>query len=209
MKGLYPLAVGVFGFFLILQSVHGDELDPRGLRSDNTEIRWNTVGQIVTQRRAIVEETLEILKESRGATEISGSCRAALRVLGALRAPEAVPELSKMVDARLEETEADCFSISGPTIGDRYPAAGVLAKIGKPAVAECLTRLGDFDPRRNESRERYCWVIGEVEGPTVGRFVIEDRIRTETNPLRKKQLQAAHALFEKLFPVVDEETNKK
>ncbi|MCH8048404.1 MAG: hypothetical protein IID44_32310 [Planctomycetes bacterium] len=85
------------------------------------------------------------------------------------------------------------------TVGDYYPAADVLAKIGKPAVRSCLWEL----TKENSAQRRdcFCWVIGAVEGPEVGRFVLMLALAKETDAKRKALLEAAVPIFEELFPL--------
>ena len=56
----------------------------------------------------------------------------------------------------------------------------------------------------DQRRECLCWVIGRVEGPHVGRFVLKRVIDREIDTASKTRLNEALSVFEKLFPLVED-----
>ena len=174
------------------QQINLDEL-----RSKDVGTSAKADGQLRQLNRDAVRICIEILTKSKGKLELGDGRNVAFRVLGSLRDPRAVTALCKCIDLR---TLNVWVSEAGPvTLGHHYPAAAALAKIGKPAARDCLWELTKENSAQR--RECFCWVIGKVEGPEVGRFVLMLALAKETDAKRKARLQQAVPVFEELFPL--------
>lgn len=138
-----------------------------------------------------------------------------MKVLAAYRAPEAVDELLQIVAFKSQFVLR--YSRDN-TLGDYYPAAGALAKIGKPALRSTIWELTKESPPQR--RKNLCWIIGAIEGKKVGRWRIEEQIaeleeqlkqakakRLDPRPVeeQRERLRAAIPVLEKLFPAVKKE----
>lgn len=167
------------------------------LRSKNVHTSAKADAQLRQLNRDAVQICIEILKQSQGKLEPADRRVVAFRVLGALRDKRAVNALCKHIELRA--TFALATEGRLPTTGEWYPAAGALAKIGKLAARDCLWELTKENSAQR--RECFCWVIGAVEGPEVGRFVLMLALAKETDAKRKARLEAAVPIFEELFPL--------
>ena len=178
-------------------STMSQEITLDDLRSADASIRGNVEGQLRALNNNAVLISMDILRQSQGKLKRSDNREIAFRVLRSLRDPRATDALCKNIEIR-------CSGVSitedhPVTLGDWYPAAGTLARIGKPAARSCLWELTKKNTA--ERRECFCWVVGAVEGPEVGRFVLMLAIAKETDAERKARLQEAVPVFEELFPL--------
>jgi len=170
------------------------EFDPTNLSSSDNDLRWKTASAIRAAYAQASKQATDVLENER--VELDKR-QPAIEVIGDLRDPKAVRVLCR--DINLGGSVELVNGIRDFDIGDWYPAAGALAKIGKPAIRQCLWEL--TKENSDERRECFCWVVGAVEGPEVGRFVFQLAIDKETDAARKARLQAARPVFEKLFPL--------
>ncbi len=118
-----------------------------------------------------------------GDREVSQKC---VRILGELRAPEAVPSVIKTIESRAAETDPT----KEATLRERYPACDALVRIGKPSVHAAVEGLKDEAPE-SEKAGLYVLVILGVEGADVGRFVLQRAADVETDPRKRANLRAA------------------
>lgn len=194
------LAQSAFALFCLIPfsggGVMSGNIDVTGLCSPDIELCAATAAEVFTLTRAAVQEALRVLKDKEGPLEGPDPRRTAFRLLSGLRASEAVPQLILMLDVR--ETSGIVSESRPITIGDHFPAAGALVRIGKPAVETSLWELTKDYPK--ERREKLCWIIGAIEGREVGRFIIEKEIRKLEEETRKARLRAALSVFDELFP---------
>ncbi|MCH8046227.1 MAG: hypothetical protein IID44_21160 [Planctomycetes bacterium] len=180
--------------------VQPTDVQPTNLASDDNDLRWKTASAIGLAHWEATKQAIQIVEQGQGKMTLTDKRRPAIRVLGVLRDPAAIPVLCSAVD--LHDPLDFVSESGGPFIGDYYPAAGALVEIGKKAANACVHELG-----RNISdqrRECLCWVIGRVEGPQVGRFVLKLVIDRENDKWRKARLNEALSVLEKLFPLVED-----
>jgi len=74
----------------------------------------------------------------------------AIRLVGVLRAPEAIDPLIENIGFR--SRQMDPVVISGPDMNLRYPAIGALAEIGEPSVMPMLEAVRDGSIARGDDR---------------------------------------------------------
>jgi len=169
--------------------------DPTNLSSSDNDLRWKTASAIRSAYAHASKQAIDVLEKERVDMDRR---QPSIKVIGYLRDPAAVPILCREIELRTS-VEILIGELRNVTIGDWYPAAGALAKIGKPAIRQCLWEL--TKENSDQRRECFCWVVGAVEGPEVGRFVLMLAIAKETDAERKARLQEAVPVFEELFPL--------
>jgi len=81
-----------------------------------------------------------------------------------------------------------------PSVGDCYPAADALTKIGGPAIAPCLRELEIASPRK---RVVLCWVVKEVLGSEFAEEQLSAVIERTSDGEKRRNLSAAIALLKK------------
>lgn len=196
----------VFGFIvpsgetIMSNDVQPTDVQPSDLASDDNDLRWKTASAIRLAHSKASKQAIQIMEQGQGEMTRTDKRRPAIQVLGVLRDPAAVRVLCRAIDLR--DPLGFVSEAGGPFIRDYYPAAGALAEIGKTAAIACVREL-----RMNMSdqrRECFCWVIGRVEGPHVGRFVLKLAIDRENDKWRKTRLNEALSVLEKLFPLVED-----
>lgn len=159
------------------------------LQSEKLQDRENARKQILENRKVLIEKLIELASEDRPG-DAPGASRetkhVAIVLLGDLRATEAVGVLFDNL-SYLNFWEPWQFKYAD--IGDGYPAAQSLVKIGMPAVPGCIERLKSSE---DETIRKNCyWVIREVLGRELGRFIITKAVGAETDPEKRTRLQAA------------------
>lgn len=177
--------------------VQPTNVQPTDLASADNDLRWKTASAIGLAHSEASKQAIQIVEQGQGKMTLTDKRRPAIRVLGVLRDPAAIPVLCRAID--LHDPLDFVSESGGPFIGDYYPAAGALAEIGKKAANVCVRELRM--KMSDQRRECFCWVIGRVEGPEVGRFVLKLAIDQETNAGREARLNEALSVFEKLFPL--------
>jgi hypothetical protein len=141
-----------------------------------------------TQRSGAILKLLALFRESdvRGEVFTRQTQIGIIRVLGKMRAAEAVPLL-------IEHIDIEPFLIDAKTMETMRPAVYALADIGKPAstaVMICLVK------ERNESRRKLlCEVLRLVEGVPVGRFMIENALQKSTDSSVKDRFRSDLGAF--------------
>ncbi len=174
------VALGCFLAISVGNSSGEAETVLEALTSPGRDVRLDARFRIREERRSTVKGLMEIA----GAQDVGGDEEAqdqrylnskhlAIVLLGELRAQEAVPLLWKnltyRVKVRYGGTEAH-------SIGRKYPAAGSLAKIGKPASEYVASRLlVTEDPLRQEIS---VWVLRQVEGEELARHIVETWLKS-------------------------------
>jgi len=197
MNGRRLLVIAICALLFIGSTAMAEDINLDDLFVGDTSTRSKTEAQLRARNGLAVNASIRILNDGSEKGEPTHNQEIAFRVLGALRDPRAVGALCRCIELRRSIV---WVSENRPTtIGDWYPAAGALAKIGKPVVRQCLWEL--TKENSDQRRECFCWVVGAVEGPEVGRFVFQLAIDKETDATRKARLQAALPVFEKLFPL--------
>jgi len=167
------------------------------LRSDNEAGRIPAASQLMKDRRDLVS-ALTTMAESREQGLAAGPeldpKYLGVRLLGDLRAAEAVDSLMGLLDYRVIMTFGGYGRTHG--YGPTHPAAEALAKIGKPASKAALNRLVDAsDP---EKARALVWILTKVEGPDLARYLISKRMEHyEVGPPRGN-LERALALVNEM-----------
>ena len=116
----------------------------------------------------------------------------AIYLLGQLRATKSVPILIENID--LVAPRVDTKGAIGRW--GMYPAQEALSKIGKPAVNMIVDMLPD---EKNELRRKLmCFVLADVDGAEVAKFNLSRALATESEPVRKGNLQSAQMILEGL-----------
>lgn len=151
----------------------------RKLMSEDSGIQSAAEKKIAAERKEMIEQLLKIVKQKQQSFSPDGAMHRALRILGILRAAEAVDDLLGVVDYR-------------PLIVDDevgFPAAYALIEIGKPASLKALARLRkETDPLR---RRLLVEVIKGVEGKDAAVFLIETELKKTGNPRSALNLKSA------------------
>ena len=173
------------------------DVQPADLASNDSNLRWKTSRAIQIAHSKASKQAIQFVEEARGKMTHPDDLRPAFQVLRALRDPATIPVLCRVIDLR--DPVDFVAEAGGPFFKDYYPAAHVLVEIGKKAanvsVRELRMKMSD------QRRECFCWVIGRVEGPQVGRYVLKLAIDQETDAGREALLNEAVSVFEKLFPL--------
>ncbi|MBY0523365.1 MAG: hypothetical protein K2R98_08195 [Gemmataceae bacterium] len=119
----------------------------------------------------------------------------AIRLLGQLRAPEAVQPLLDRIDAR--------FSRAGSPLNVVEPIViQALVSIGKPASLATLERIAMEESK--DRSERYLQVIVLVEGRELAREMVRLKASKEENVERKARLMSA---AESLTPIAGRQSD--
>ena len=191
------LAIAIWLLFSAGGSVMAQQINLDELRSKDVHTNAHAVSQLCGLNRDAVRICIEVLTKSKGKLEIADRREVAFTLLGTVRDPHAVNALCKCIELRTFVVSVG--ELRPVNVGDYYPAAGALAKIGKPAIFHCVGALKQEGSAQR--RDCFCWVIGAVEGPEVGRFVLMLALAKETDAKRKARLQQAVPIFEELFPL--------
>lgn len=193
---LVPLAfvlVGASAWDVTIRSVHVKERT-RGYR-EFLSARQRTVSTLL----GVVgdEEALEQWSQAARAAGKEDDWRTprtvAMRLLGDLRAAEAVPILfEQLMYDKPWTTSTDSW-----TMGDRYAAAAALVKIGTPAVRPGIDRI---KVTKHDLERRACvWILHEVEGVAVTRLRLQHELQIEEKPLFRHRLRLALGILETLY----------
>lgn len=161
--------------------------------------QWKAkVTSLQRTRDNAVGEALTALRDGRGPLKLADPRLHALKIVAILRAPEAVPLLIPAISLR--EPLRLRFD---RTISQQYPVVDALVVIGKPAARACLSELAK-NSVSDDAREKLCWVVGEVEGQAVGRFLIKSTLTQERDDAAKQRLSKALLTYERLFPIASQ-----
>lgn len=119
----------------------------------------------------------------------------AARLLGELRATEAVKPLVDIIDI-------GPMAVWEKSIESMFPCYAALVEIGKPASRECLKRLTTEKVKEGAENWRskgslLLRVVRNVEGDDVARFMLQNAIDKEQDKDKKANLTAALGLLEK------------
>ena len=145
-------------------------------RDDRREL----IGALKILVRELKEEPLQQISSSR-------VCYA-VRMLGLIRADEATSFLMDIIDIRF----------AGGHRGEPRPVQDAdviraLARIGKPASKAAIEYLAK--DKSSKRAARYLRVVYLVEGPEVGRFMLQQAAKRQSDPERKARLERALAMF--------------
>ena len=144
------------------------------------------------QARIATIEVMKLFLKAPGDDDpfVTGRRAYAVKLLGLMRAPEAVDTLLDMIDTRFADTGHE----DPRRTQDKLPlVVEALTNIGKPASRRAVEYLA-----REKSAKRsllYVRVIQDVEGPVLGREMVKLAAETEADANRKERLETAITLF--------------
>lgn len=159
-----------------------------GMTSENYVDREQAARAILQSRRETIRELEEIVRTFISDEGRKGTVKTAVVLLGKLRSVESVPLLAE--NLTLYVFYKDRKSTQSPE--DAFPCVGALIEIGKPAIPEMLRNIQTSNDKK--VRELSTRVIRYVEGPEIGRIVIEKAIEKQTDSRKKARLEAALSL---------------
>ena len=119
--------------------------------------------------------------------------RAAINMLGDLRAVEAVNALMGQLDARIMVGEV----LSEPTTYTFYPSAGALVRIGRPASVAAFRELRGEDA--GVRRDLLCLIIKIVEGKETARRMVEQKLHGTPPHRRRERARLQEVLDSRFF----------
>jgi len=135
--------------------------------SPQTAIRNKAYRDVLQARKQHIESLSKVLETS---TDLSyeGSKHLAARLLGKIRASEAVYVLSKNL---LFRHEPNLFSATPILSQGQYPCAVALVEIGYPSVEAMITKIeissqrsSQYEKLDQEERELASWVLMQIMG---------------------------------------------
>jgi len=161
------------------------------IKSPNEKSRIEAGEVILKERRIMVTSLLNILKHSKkdfGWLNSNTTYNICIRILGEMRAPEAVSELMKWI-----------FPQKGPYVSFEEllfsPAGRALVKIGKPSVPHLLKAL---KTETNKEHRHICLrILEKIEGKEISVIILKQAVKQEKDPKSKKNLLDALKLFQK------------
>lgn len=171
----------------------------RLLSNDFNEIK-EAQDEIVTSRKNLISGLINIVEQKENRIKKESSVRAAIFILGEMRAVEAVQVLVGHIGFP-HVTEQWREPTPGPPAGmgtirsglsgiqKTYPAVGALIKIGEPCLGHVIDKLSSTD---NISEQKAC--LGVLVGLRQRDSVIhmlKDAINKETDTKKKDRLQSS------------------
>jgi HEAT repeat protein len=125
-------------------------------------------------------------------------------LLGLYRMEQSVRELSKFIT--LESTQNKKWKRE--PLWDRYPVVEALIRIGKPSIPEMLKNIRTSNDKK--VIELSIRVIRYIEGPEIGRIILEKELEKQKDSQNKAKLEEAISSFDELVekttstPVMEE-----
>jgi hypothetical protein len=117
---------------------------------------------------------------------------AAAFLLGFYRMEDSVKELSSYISLENKNIYPD---VKRP-LWDKYPIVEALIRIGKPSISEMLKNIKTSN--NEKVIELSIRVIRYVEGPEIGRVILEKELAKQTDTQYKNKFEAAIKSFDKL-----------
>jgi len=193
--------------FLAFMGVAGGAAEiVQGLSSTSLQQRTEAYEKVVRGREETVAGLLTLLQDEESLaawTRRIGVERAqqaehnpktaAVRLLGDMRAPQAV---SVLLD-RLAYEDVWTLFVDEARMDTRYPAATSLAKIGMPAVRPAIDHIKVA--KDDLERRLSVWILVEVEGVAVTRLRLQHELQVEEKSLFRHRLRKALGVLERLF----------
>jgi hypothetical protein len=119
-----------------------------------------------------------------------------VKLLGAIRAPEAVQSLMTLITFK---STASAEKQERTPVLKTFVVAAALIEIGKPASLAALEELGRTPPEKDDlKRDLLLLVILRVEGEDVARFMITKAAKERTDENERNNLSAALQQVEKV-----------
>ena len=159
-----------------------------GMTSENYIEREQAAREILQSRRETIEELEKIVRRFIKDENRKGTAKTAIVLLGKLRSVECVPLLAENLALYVFYKDRKRTQ----SLEDAFPCVGALIEIGKPAVSPMIKNLETSEDEK--VRELSARVIRYVEGPEIGRIVIEKAIEKQTDSRKKAKLEAALSL---------------
>jgi len=178
---------------------HKPTLLQRLLSDDTHEIR-EAENEIITSRKRLIEDLKSMVGKSENRTRRQLSVRAAILILGEMRAVECVELLVQNIEFPYVR-EPDSEPRPGPPVGAgtigvglkaverSYPAVQSLVKIGEPCIDEIMKKLSVTN---NVAELNACLavLVGLRDRPyVIG--MLERAVEEETDPKHVERLQRA------------------
>lgn len=150
----------------------------------NDKERMEFLGELSKERSDIQGNLIHQL----GASDSKEMKSAAAFLLGMYRMDQSVYHLSKFITLENEHIVPN----TKEPLWDRYPVVEALIRIGKPAVPEMLRNIRTSDDEK--TRELSARVIRYVEGPEIGRIILEKALEKQDDTKQKSRLEEALTL---------------
>lgn len=195
------IALVTFVSLIIHGSVFGQKESPSVKYSDYVPLtpqgRKQALSKLERERKFQIIVLMEIMKYEGTAREKKGELGLwpddveciAIRMLGELRAVEAVDLLLDRIDVRTERIGSELFIFAD---ADGF-VVDALQKIGKPSSIKAIEYLAK--DKSSERAKMYVRVITLVEGVDIGKEMVRLAIEKEMDPQKKERLQKALPLF--------------
>lgn len=187
----YAIALSTVLFFGILLFVEGGEMGSSeigllgkitNLSQLHREARFALIGEAVKERQDTEKSLISYLSSPESPFEIKVL---SAYLIGEYRMSAAAKHLADNITLEWDGS----IKVKREVPWGRYPVVDALAKVGKPALPEVLRLIQENSDMR--VRELAAQVVRDIEGPDLGRIVIEKAIAKQTNPERKQRLEAA------------------
>jgi HEAT repeat protein len=186
---LCAVAVAMPGLWLTWCSAAEGPANPKveRLKSKDEKVRLSASEELLAERQKTIHDLLTLIEAKsptvRWLSDESTTEGLAIRVLGEMRAIEAVPALIKWATPPEGGYLIPNLEVSPSTT----PAARALIKIGKPAEPALLEVV-------KQSPQKRIWsislsILQEIEGPKCLEVILEDAIAKETEAAAKANLQ--------------------
>jgi len=176
----------------------------RLLSKDGQEI-YAARNELLAAKKDLIAKLIDIIKEKENLLNNQPSVRAAIFILGEMRAVEAIDVLVDQIGfPRIYEGEAGIVGLEGGTmfhrglknIGKVYPAAGALIKIGEPCLDAVVTKLastvGIFEPKA------CLGVLVGLRGRDSTAEMLKAAIERETDAKKKERLESSLDMLAKM-----------
>jgi len=166
----------------------------RLLSKDGQEI-YEAQNELLTARKDLIARLINIVKNNENRLKRQASVRAAMFILGEMRAVEAIEALVEHIgfpfvyegEPMIVDIEGGMIHRGLKGIGKTYPAVSALIKIGEPCLGDVITKLSSTD---HLLEEKAC--LGVLVGLRQRDSVIEmlkDAIKKKTDSKKKDRLQ--------------------
>jgi len=181
---LISLYVLAFAGTDMVNKIEGNKERIARMANLNDKERMEFLGELCKERSDIQGDLIHQLGDSSS----KETKFAAAFLLGIYRMKGSVYSLSRNITLENENILQD----TRISLWDRYPVVEALIRIGKPSVREMIRNIQTSGDEK--TRELSARVIRYVEGPEIGRIILEKAIEKQTDPQRKAKLEAALSL---------------
>lgn len=158
-KALVTMALGAVLVAVIAGGAEKVPLGVASLTSNDARVRARAHNDILAQRNETVRQLIAILRTKDIDRSVDGPLHRAIRLLGEMRAAEAVGPLRDLLTYLPEGRRTITESIPSEAY---YPATVALCQIGRPAIN--AMELAIRNSKDETERQLAAWVIMGVEG---------------------------------------------